>query len=69
MFLNCIIGQMDHSILQIFGCELLGSSANIAFFVPVASKVSSNGCNQHITSYVELTLVVKKGHEVTLHDV
>jgi hypothetical protein len=40
MFLNCVIGQVDHTISKVFGGELFGGCADIALFVPVASKVT-----------------------------
>ena len=40
MLLNGVIGQMNHPIFEVFGCEVFGGGANVPFFIPKAAEVS-----------------------------
>jgi hypothetical protein len=67
VFLDGIVGEMDHSVLEVFGCEFLGGCADVALLVPVGSEVAIEGGHQDVAAEVELALVIEEGHEVALH--
>lgn len=67
MFLDCVVGEVDHLVFELLGSKLLGSSADIPFFVPVAAHVAVQRSHQHVAPDVKFTLVVEEGHQVPLN--
>jgi hypothetical protein len=69
MLLDGIIGEVDGSILEVLGRELLGGRPYVPLLVPVSSDVSVSRRHQDVATNVELPFVVEEGHQVSLDDV
>ena len=57
MFLNCIVCQMNHSILNIIRIVLLRRGTYIAICIPIAFKYPINSCKQNVTTYIEFPVL------------
>jgi len=60
ILLDCIIGQVDGSIVVNQGI-LAGGGANVAVFVPVAFDVSVYTGYHHIVAEIEFAFVIEQG--------
>ena len=66
LFLDGIIGQVNQPILQIFQCELFATRPDVPLLIPICLVDTINWCEQHISSNIEFSLVIKEGHQVFL---
>lgn len=59
VFLDSVVGEMDFS-LEVENIELIGSSSDVAFLVPVSFEDSVELADHHIVANIELSLLVKE---------
>lgn len=69
MLLYSIISKVNHPIFEIFSSKLFWCCSNVSFLIPIAPKISSQRRNQHITSNIKLSFIIKKRHEILLDNV
>lgn len=58
MFLHCIVGEVDHSVSQVFGGEFLAGCANVTLLVPITAEVATYCGDEHVASDVKFAFVV-----------
>ena len=59
---------MDHSVFQVFRCELFAWRSNVALFIPIAFNDAFDWSGKHIASDIKFSFIVKKGHKILLND-
>lgn len=60
VFLNEIISQV-YLRVKIINVKLIGGCSNVSFVVPICFHNPKKICNQHVMSYIEFSVIIKKG--------
>jgi hypothetical protein len=66
VFLDCVIGEMPIDVARVI-VELLRTSSQVPFFVPICLQVPTIRCYERITSDVELSVLIEKRIDVLLN--
>lgn len=59
MFLNCIVGEMDHAVHVVEG-ELFRGCAYVAIIVPICFEVAMDGGDEHVAANVKFPVLVEE---------
>ena len=69
MFLDCIVGEVDHLVIEVIEVVLLWRSTNVTIVIPVPFEIAVHRCYQNVAPDVEFTLVNQKALlHVLLHN-
>lgn len=66
VFLDCVIGEMDESIGQVFHVELFAGSPDIAVLIPIALHMAVDGSYKDVGPYIEFAFLIEEGNNVLL---
>lgn len=69
LFLDGVVGEVDHLVRQILEVEFLACRADVPFLKPVALSDAVGRCQADVCSDVELSLVIEERHNVLLKNV
>lgn len=68
VLLDCIVGEMDESIVEVLHVEFFGGCADVAVLVPIAFLIPVDAGDANIRSDIKFSFLVEEGHDVLLND-